>query len=310
MEPQKKSSPLDVFLNISSIVLIYFISINFIGLLFYFINKIFPDIITGYLDFSSAAIKWNLSLLVVLFPVYIYVARFIMKDTDRNPEKSELRVKKWLSYLTIFVALGAIVGDVIALIYNFLNGELTSRFALKALSVFLVSIFVFWWLRFDLRRKPGEFPSSAKKLSLLGIALISLGIIAGFFVAGSPMSARKMALDQTRIYDLQNIQGRIIYFWQNKKTLPKSLTDLNSQIDGYIVPSDPESNSSYEYRAIDNLSFELCATFNLPSSDMKNGEVIPLSGNYYPSLGENWAHKDGRVCFERTIDKDFYELKK
>ena len=246
-----------------------------------------------------------MSLLVVLFPVYVYLARFIIKDTDRNPEKSELRVKKWLSYLTIFVALAAMIGVIISLIYNFLNGELTSRFALKALIVFAVSAFVLWWLRFNLNRHPGEFSSTAKKIAYSGIALISLGIIAGFFIAGSPISARKLAFDQTRIYDLQNIQSRIIYYWQSKNTLPKSLTDLNSNLDNYIIPIDPETGNIYDYRIINALNFELCADFNLVSNS--SSETIPQpKSDIRPVTVDSWSHGSGHYCFEREIDKDFY----
>src|SRR5438132_4874360 len=42
---------------------------------------------------------------------------------------------KWLIYLTLFVAALIIIGDLVSLIYNFLGGDVTIKFVLKALSV-------------------------------------------------------------------------------------------------------------------------------------------------------------------------------
>jgi hypothetical protein len=75
-----------------------------------------------------------------------------------------------------------------------------------------------------------------------------------------------------------------------------------------MVPNDPQTNQSYEYNIInaENLTFELCATFNKEGSDIY-GETKPMS--IYTQTGfasENWQHIAGRTCFERTIDKQLY----
>jgi len=56
-----------------------------------------------------------------------------------------------------------------------------------------------------------------------------------------------------------------------------------------------------------NLSFELCATFNKEGVDQygQYTEVRPMSAPA-KGRGDNWQHGVGRVCFERTIDKQFY----
>jgi hypothetical protein len=79
---------------------------------------------------------------------------------------------------------------------------------------------------------------------------------------------------------------------------------LNNSISGFSAPIDPQTKANYEYNIKDatNLSFELCATFNQPSPK----EIMPTP--LYPagSIGQNWTHSAGRVCFERTIDKQLY----
>jgi len=90
------------------------------------------------------------------------------------------------------------------------------------------------------------------------------------------------------------------------------LSVLNDPISEFKVPVDPQTNQPYEYNIIDaaNLSFELCATFNKEGTDLY-GQAPSLVYNYAPTKGymENWQHAAGRVCFERTIDKQLYPVK-
>jgi hypothetical protein len=133
---------------------------------------------------------------------------------------------------------------------------------------------------------------------------------------GSPKTQRNLRFDQKRIQDLQNIQYKIINFWQQKESLPKNLDELNNPISGEIIPSDPEFQKGliYEYKKIENKKFELCATFSLASpkgwvSDNYNNNLpvksSPISLPFEPK-NESWKHDIGKTCFERTIDPDLY----
>jgi len=125
---------------------------------------------------------------------------------------------------------------------------------------------------------------------------------------------------------LQNIQWQVINFWQQKEKLPESLNDLKDPLSGFSLPVDPEFEKgiNYEYRKIDRLKFELCATFALPIPKgwrenyysgpipLSEGDFKGIGGemaNLYPypgGAGESWAHDAGRTCFERTIDPERY----
>ena len=73
---------------------------------------------------------------------------------------------------------------------------------------------------------------------------------------------------------------------------------------GIIIPVDPETSEFYEYQILDDLKFELCATFETESGDNQN--AIPAI--YYPKGQDyNWQHGVGTICFERTIDPDFFK---
>ena len=61
-------------------------------------------------------------------------------------------MRRWLTYLTLFVAAGFLIGDVTGVVYNLLGGEITTRFALKVLTVATIAGAVFGHLVRDLRR--------------------------------------------------------------------------------------------------------------------------------------------------------------
>ena len=75
---------------------------------------------------------------------------------QREPTKRASRVRRNLTYVTLFIASLVLIGDFISLVYNFLGGELTQRFVFKVLTVGLIagSIFVYYLL--DLRADERE----------------------------------------------------------------------------------------------------------------------------------------------------------
>src|SRR5581483_4288834 len=127
-----------------------------INLLLDYMNVAFPDPLNLYYS-AGDSIRWSLALLIIMFPVYFWVSRFLHKDIANEPGKSEIRIRKWLLYFTLFVSALLIIGDLVALIYNFLQGEITARFILKVIFVLAVAAAVFWYYLYDLRKQPGTF---------------------------------------------------------------------------------------------------------------------------------------------------------
>ena len=148
-----KASPKDVFLHILSIVTLYTSAVSFTNAVFDYINLWFPDPLNSYERISSTSdIRWWLAVLIVVFPVYILTNWFLGKDYARDPEKRNLRVRKWLVYLTLFVAALIIIGDLVSLVFNLLNGEITVRFILKIVTVLFVAGSIFAYYFWDLKR--------------------------------------------------------------------------------------------------------------------------------------------------------------
>lgn len=144
--------------------------------------------------------------------------------------------------------------------------------------------------------------------SLVGVVIVVA--IAGIVAVGSPQSARRLLFDAERINHLSQLQYDLLNYWQAKDKLPSQLDELNDEMRGVLVPVDPETSAKYEYRAMSEKSFELCATFSFSSG--KNTQ--PAKPEIYLSpmtpFGPNggvWNHEAGRSCFSRTIDPDFFK---
>lgn len=290
-------------------ITLYFSVWSVISLLFDYTNIAFPDPLNPYYD-AGGSIRWELALLVIIFPVYFWLSRFLRGELVKEPAKSEIKVRKWLLYLTLFVAALLIIGDLVALIYNFLGGELTMRFLLKILSVLAVAAGVFWYYLYDLRNGGVALSSRAKFTALSIAAAVVVIAVAGFFVAGSPFRQRLVRFDGQKVNDLQVLQSQIVNYWIQKGVLPTTLGDLRDTISGFIPPTDPQSGSSYGYKATAKLSFELCADFNLTSAEAQIGpsRAIPTPIGK-GDISESWDHEIGNQCFSRTIDPELYRQK-
>ncbi len=126
------------------------------SLLFDFINLSFPDPswVTGgyaYDEYARESIRWAVSALIVAFPVFLYTSWLTSGAIARDPVKRASKIRRWLTYLTLFIAATVLIGDVTTLVYNLLGGELTARFVLKVLTVALIAGTAFTYYLRDLR---------------------------------------------------------------------------------------------------------------------------------------------------------------
>ncbi len=310
-----KNLPRDVFLYLLSIITLIASAISFGILIFQYINVYFPDVIADYYVSASAyfsPIRQALATLVVIFPVYFFVSRFLKKDINENPEKRDLKIRKWLLYFTVFVAALVIIGDLVTLINTYLNGELTSQFVLKILTIFFVagSVFSYYFSELrELRAKNKKGLDWINAYKWVVVAVVIAAIAFGFYVAGSPTSQRAVRFDERRTQDLSSLQSQIINYWQKKNKLPQNLDQLANDILGIVISKDPKTGAPYEYRILGSLKFELCATFETSSLENSGGpKAVPMMYPYPGGEIQTWRHNAGRTCFQRTIDPDLFKV--
>ena len=310
-----KNLPRDVFLYLLAIITLITVAVSFGVVIFQIINVYIPDIVSdpyssrsSYLD----TLRGSLATLIIVFPVFLWVSRFLKKDIIKFPEKKDLKIRKWLLYLTLFIAALVIIGDLVTLLRSFLNGELSQRFIFKIFAILFIAGSIFVHYLSELKDDEKKF-KWVPAFDWVVIAVVVASVVWSFFVAGSPQNQRLIRTDQQRVNDLQSIQWQIINYWQKKEALPIKLSDLTDPISGFVSPRDPETGSEYEYSQSVGLKFQLCATFSAVSEDNNNPMPVAqpiLDGSARPATYDKgqdvWSHSQGRVCFDRVIDPQLY----
>lgn len=128
---------------------------NLGGMAFVFVEIGFPD---PMLDIGNRAgarteLRWHMSSLVVAFPLLLFLFRSIVRGIERDPTRLSSRPRKQITYLALFVAGAILSGDLVALVYNFLGGELTVRFLLKVVIVAFLAGGIFAYFLHEMRRE-------------------------------------------------------------------------------------------------------------------------------------------------------------
>ena len=157
-KPQPYLSAREAFLYLVLFASLYVAAWHLGSLLFDLINRFLPDAADPAYAVRSAAhsMRWSTASVIIAFPVFLFVARHLSRELARNPVKRLSAVRRWLTYLTLFLAAVVLVGDMITLVYNVLGGELTVRFVLKVLVAAAIAGSIFGWYLVDLRREERE----------------------------------------------------------------------------------------------------------------------------------------------------------
>jgi hypothetical protein len=157
--PRPYVSAREAFMYVVMFTTLYISAWSLGSLVFEFIDRAFPDpAMQRSVEFSLAAIRWSVSSIVVAFPVFLYVGNLVARSIRRDPTKRASKIRRNLTYVTLFVASCMLLGDVTTLVYNLLGGELTVRFVLKALTIGLIAGTAFVYYLAGLRHDEKEVP--------------------------------------------------------------------------------------------------------------------------------------------------------
>jgi len=268
-------------------------------LLFTIINYAFPKVTDSY--YFSQSISLPVATLIIFFPIFVLLSWILEKEYKRDSDKRNLPIHKWLSYITLFFAGVALAGDLVTIIYYFLDGqEMTAGFILKFISVLVIAAMVFAYYILDSRGKTSNF---SRRIWLLSASCLLLAsVIWGFSVLGSPKTQRLLKYDDQKVSDLENISYQIENYYENKEVLPDLLSNLSKTNQYFVAPKDPQTNSEYEYKKTGKLSYQICANFNKASRGLENEKNIMII-----SRGTSWNHPAGRYCFEKTINPNIFK---
>jgi len=327
IEKKDRITPGFLFLSLGVFATLITVVIAFLNLVFEALNKQFPDVLNatyqyGYASWNYEGMRVAIATLIIVLPVFMVLSYLWNRKTKEVLGSIDTAIQKWMVYIILFLVGIIVVVDLVTLVNFFVSGEITTRFILKVLVVLITAGIVgtYYILSLGVWKKYRNV--LVKSLAVGGPLLVLLAIILSFGIIGSPKDQRTWRLDEKRTADLQSIQWQVISYWQQKETLPESLTDLASPLSGYMVPVDPEFEKGVSYRYVKkgDMTFELCATFG---ADMQQGwqeysgggGIMPyaerdmaVSSMPYPggTGSDSWDHGVGDTCFERTIDADMY----
>ncbi len=293
MESTKpKISAKDFFLNLGAIIALYTVVGSLVSLLFTVIDGKFPKITNAY--YGSMSISWPVAILVIFFPIMILLMWLLAREYEVNTEARYHGVHKWMSYLTLFVAGLVMAGDLVAVLYYFVDGqEITTAFLLKVVVLLVISGSIFVYYISEMR---GKLTAQARMLwRVFALVLVLGSIVWGFSVLGSPRTQRLFKYDQQKVSDLQTISSQIEMYYSTNSKLPVNLDALKDINYAYRIV-DTQTNAPYEYTKTGDLTYTVCAVFNKDTKEAVGSQSYP----YYGQV--NWTHPAGRHCFSQKVN--------
>ncbi|MGE0594411.1 MAG: DUF5671 domain-containing protein [Vicinamibacterales bacterium] len=154
--PKVRLEARDAFFYLLLFSTLFIVAFNFGSLVFDLIDRLVPDPASGPARADASGLRWSVSSLIVALPVYLSLTRYVQRGLRLDPVKRASAVRRWLTYLTLFIAAGVLLGDLMSLVYRVLGGELTTRFVLKTLTVGGIAGVVFGHYLSDLRQDETE----------------------------------------------------------------------------------------------------------------------------------------------------------
>ena len=289
----------EAFLYLVSFIALYVTAFSFGALVFGLIDRTFPDSLDYAGSYPSQAQATAIASVIVAFPFYLFLMRRLASEVAADPERRQSLVRRWLTYLTLVVGSGIILGDLIVLLASLLTGDPTLRFILKGIIILVITSVILGYYLWDMRQAEGkvadERAAPVLRVLVAGIVVIVVaGVGYGIFLMGSPGQQRDLRLDERRIDDLSSLSSNIDTYWKINGELPPSLAEMTGP--RYFVRSieDPETGAPYEYRftgagAGEEAKYELCAVFATDSAERREPNR--------PFSESAWDHGAGRTCF-------------
>ena len=280
------------FYFLLSLVALLFVSISVGMIAFGIIDKSIADALVGSSYSNDGQLKFAIASLIIATPIFYIISNLINRGLKKGELDKESWIRRWLTYFILLVSSIVLLGVFISVILNFLNGELTSRSILKALTMFVIAGIIFSYYFFENRREDVTKKSLTIKLFFIGsLALVIIAFVSAWFFVESPVNARNRRLDQKLINNISNLEGSINSYLSSEEKLPENLDQLANNENFYLnknILIDPETKAPIEYKKLSEKSFELCANFR---TDNRKDEI------FY----SNKSHDTGYQCLKGNI---------
>lgn len=293
----------EVFLHLLTSAALYMAVSYALTLIFSYIDLKVPDLATTpYAQLQSeaerAVIPVAMAAVFVAFPLLMWLSSTLVGEMKASPDKARSPVRRWLTYLTLLLATGLMVVDVITLVAFVLQGEISTRFLLKVVAVLIVGGACFVYYFRSLKMSPEQMQTTTfhRWFGWSTSIVVAASLIGGLFVVGSPGTERLRRFDAQRAGDIKIISEEVFNAtvgpaWRNpalpltiRQPLPRSLDEvLAGARQRRPRINDPKTETAYEYQVLGESTFRVCASFEQARDEA--GDVA-------------WNHPAGRHCFD------------
>lgn len=292
-----------------------------VSVLFAAVDYMIPDVLVDAAYRDNESIRSALAVMFVTMPI----TAFVLWKAARTPSW----MQRFVAAGVLVLAGGALVGVVIALVYNFLAGELGMRLLAKLVTLAVISGGIGWYYALFMHEGRAVSKRATTIFLVLTGLLVVKALVWGFIMTGGPFAARAERFDERRLSDVSGIQSQVQMYWQQNHRLPNTAAELSDPLTGYALPTDPETGEAYVYRRVSETTepnpvdtslarrvgtFEICATFvtERRAGKTMTGGIVPMRTVYpfddmsMPSYysGDTspfWDHGIGEHCFVRTV---------
>ncbi len=283
------------FFYMLSLLALIIMSVSSGIVIFQIINKYIRDYLATYSHaYSADAIRFALSGIFVAAPVYYLTMWQIQKNLRHGALRLDSPVRKWLTYFILFVSSAVSIFWLMGTVNNFLKGEITVRFILKALTAIGISAAIFAFYFYDIKRR--QIDERSRFIVRIWFWLTLLAVVA-VFVAGlvvePPQFARAKRHDEIVLRRLHEINSSLEQYYGKYKDLPASLEELSKKAFIYNRDTiyDPDSNQMFVYQKKSANAYKICANFKLADDKL----------NTWPDFSQQWPHQAGRQCFDKSF---------
>lgn len=286
------------FLYLSTLTSIIFLFIGTIMILFYWINKI-EEKSSYYSIFQFNPlfkIRYGIAILLVFTPILYISLKGINNALKDKQFSTKNKLRYWFIYIILATTISILSIDFIIFITNFLEGELTTTFILKALVVLSLSSATITYFLQDLSRYNYSITPIMHLIRIIILISLSATCISGIIEHPSPFKMRATKLDKKRIQKIENIMNEIKQFHSKNKKLPSTLQELiekNNLIKASV--QDPYSKKIFEYKILGKRQYKICATFYYDKPKKQEKYYY----NYFTNSEK--IYKKGHNCFHGKV---------
>jgi len=140
--PARAVSARDAFRHGLMFFALLLVATHFGLLVFALIDHFVPDPLDVSFG-SDGTIRWSIAVLLVAWPVWAVTSLNLAREAERDSGARRAAIRRWMTWVALFLAAATLVGDAIAVVAGFLGGDITLRFLAKAITVALIAGAIF-----------------------------------------------------------------------------------------------------------------------------------------------------------------------